>query len=815
MKKKIFSLLAVLFVAATAFATFVIVKKDGKFVRSRTEQLAIEQKGSSFTLNGVDVKDIANIYNRDWRSSDDYERAFTEKYLSADLYVAARKTPVRSQKFKNMLKPLIEKYAPDSIAYFNSRIADVDVPLTRCLAVGMCFYTARCIGALTRNSNASRELGEHFWDGIWDNNDMYKLLPYENKYKSEGGEYDRVLIDALLWNDGHVSSVSNREVVSPYGDSGNWDWDQPFTWENAVRAITRLHDSVGKGNEEVVYVPITDKQATTPDPEIISEDVLAIAAKSKVTKLSELRKLCGPQTAERMNGTSNIPITNWTRYVEDAARWGFNSFLYMFPANNLIHWENMTANMNYLRMLDRLVAACVENDITLRIEADCLPGAGLYFVEGDKFAEYEEDFTFSLTACEKGCKMWKMLSERYKDIPSEYLIFTPVHGKYNPQKHKATADAVAKYMCKLIDQILAVSPNRFIYYSYTGNGDVESITNAQAKKYYETIESKYDNVRILRNFYELPYVFYTITPGINMDLGNHSSFIIDYPLTVYSACPDISYRNQLIIDGCLPAGTKIDLYIKSTDVYAEGEKFKITADESVVYEEDIPAGNKIYVSGYRGTEIYSSCFPYAESEKKVSITLDKDVKMLTLSCSEHCFLKWCGMDVYLPEAYQVERWYQASQYDVAMGYEEWSWGPRKTSRIMISPNMNPGESDKGHRLTIHEDVTFTSDGIISQSNKETVNAWGKTIRKFSPQCATEVEAQNYGGATQESMIRYCDDVYGMLHDNGFDFWISDFDILYDESASYYRIAWRKVEPFEGYANFNVELLRTLQKHQYK
>ena len=815
MKKKILSLLTALLVAASAFATFVIVKKDGKFVRSRTEQLALAQNGTSFTLNGIDVKNIANIYNRDWRSSDDYERAFTEKYIDASRYALDRKRQMASLEFKTMLKPLIEKFSPDSMDYFNSRISDVDVPLTRCLATGMCFYVARCIGALTRNTPYSRSLDEHFWDGIWDNNDMYALLPYENQYKSEGGNYDRVLIDALLWNDGHVSLISYKEVVSPYGDSGNWDWDKPFTWENAVRAITRLYDSIEEGNEAASIVALTDKLATTPDPEIFTDDIFAIASKSKVTKLSELRKLSGPQLAERMNGTNNIPITNWTRFVEDAARWGFNSILYMFPANNLVNWGDMTVNLKYLRMLDRLVAACVENDITLRLQADCLPGAGMYFAEGNQFAEYNEDFTFDLNECEKGCQMWKMLSERYKAIPSEYLIFTPVHGKYNPTKHEASAEAVAKYMCKLIDQIREVSPNRFIYYSYVGNGEVETITNAQAKKYYETMESKYDNVRILRNFYELPYVFYTITPGINMDLGNHSSFIVDYPLTIYSACPGISYGNQLTIDGCLPADTKIDLYIKSTDVYAEGEKFIITADESVVYEEDIPMGNRIYASGYRGTEIFSSCYPYAESEKKVSFTLDKDVKVLTLSCSEHCFLTWCGMDVYLPEAYQVERWYQASSYDVAMGYEEWFWGPRKTSRVMISPNMNPGEDDKGHHLTIHEDVTFTSDGITAQSSKETINAWGEAIRKFSPQCASEVEAQNYGGCTQESMIRYCNDVYGMMYENGFDFWISDFDILYDESASEYRIAWRKVEPFDGYANFNAELLRTLQKYQYK
>ena len=60
MRKKLFSLLAVLFVAATAFATFVIVKKDGTLVRFYGDQLTFEQKGTSYALNGVDIKDIVS-----------------------------------------------------------------------------------------------------------------------------------------------------------------------------------------------------------------------------------------------------------------------------------------------------------------------------------------------------------------------------------------------------------------------------------------------------------------------------------------------------------------------------------------------------------------------------------------------------------------------------------------------------------------------------------------------------------------------------------------------------------------------------------
>ena len=810
MKKKIFSLLAVLLVAATAFATFVIVKSNGTITRVRTEQLKFEQKGTSFTLNGIDVKDIAYIDNKDWRSSGDYERAFVMKYIDSKYYAYDRKKQITSQEFKALLKTLVEKYNPDSMGYFNSRITDYDTPITRDIAAGMAYYIARCIGADTNNSPNNRTTIDNFWVGAWNNDQLLtKVLPFtHSKMIFEGGESEELIV-ALMWNGRHVSPVSSKEIIAFNAETGSFEWDKALTWEDAIRAITRLHDSF-ETEETNKKVALDDKLAVTPDPEIVTEDIINIAAQSKVTKLSELRKLSGIPLSERMTGSNKPAMTNWTSHAENAARWGFNSICYLFPTCTLMNWDEMTVNVSCLQMLDRLVAACIENNITLRIQADVLPGAGQYFVDDNPYADYIEDFTFDLTECEKGCRMWKMLSERYKDIPSEYLIFSPVHGKYDADRHEASVESVAKYMCKLIDQIREVNPNRFIYYSYTGINSAETITNDKAKKYYDTIEEKYDNVRILRNFAEVPYVFNTLTPGINMDLATHSTFLFEYPLTVYGACPDFSNTNPLLIDGCLPAGTKIDLFVKNTEGYTEGESLQIIADDVIIYEEAIPYGTKNYQTGYRGTEMFSAFFPYAESEKKISVTLEKDTKILTLATSFGSHVAWSGLDVYLPESYQVERWYTATQYDREKGYEKgWYWGPKMTSRVMISPQGD------AHLLTIHDDVTFTSGSIVYQCNKESVNTWGDAIRKFSPQCGVEVEGQAYGGCTQAAMLRYCDDVYGMLHENGFDFWMTDYSHLFDEWDTEYQIGWRKVEYVDGYANFNVELLRTLQKYQYK
>jgi hypothetical protein len=814
MRKKILSLLAVLFVAATAFATFVIVKKDGTVISSILEKLTIEQNGESFTINGVEVKDIAHIYNKVWDKSDDYERGFMEGYLSSDYLTYDRKKQITSQEFRTLLRPIVERLQPDSLNYFDSRFTDYDAPITRGVATGMAYVVARCIGAEI-NNRGSWEMPENFWDGC-DNPEISRFLPHwqdvpediGDMFWREWGE----LKASWFWNGGYVSPYSGKCVVELDAVTNDFKWSGQFIWEDAVRAVTRLSDIV-EGAAEDVYVAIDDQSATNPDPTIISEDILALAKQSTVKKLSDLRKLSGIQLEETMTGTDPTKVSNFTKHASNAARWGFNSIAYLFPSFALIDSEGNKANLTNLKMLDRFVAACVENHITLRITADNLPGAGLGFDPKDKFAPYIEDFSFDLTKCEIGCRMWKMLSERYKDIPSEYLIFTPVHGKYDPAKHEANAESVAKYMCKLIDQIREVDPSRFIYYSYTGSNNEELVTNDNAKYYYKAINDKYDNVKILRNFAEELYVFTMITPGVNMDLATHSTFIQEYPLVLYAANAEFKNDAPLKLDGSLPAGTKIDIYLKRTHTAASGGTMRIMADGQKLEEIALENGDKEYNTSYRGTPIYASALPYAESEKKISVTLDKAYDALTFECSDYCAVTWSGLDVYLPESYQVERWYKATDLDIQNGYEEWFWGPKMTSRVMICPNWY-GEGAR--HITINNDVTFTSDVIKEKSNKETIQAWGTAIKNFAPDCGVEVENQTFNrGCTQESMIRYCLDTYGMLKENGFDFWMSDYSLLFEENSTAYRVAWRKVENFDGYNNFNVELLRALQQCQYK
>ena len=173
-------LFSVLFIfAITAFATFVIIKHDGTIVRINLDKLPVEQSGESFTINGIDVNDIAHIYNKVWDKYDDYERAFKQGYLSSKYFTYDRKKQITSQEFKAMLKPLIEKYQPDSMAYFNEYITDYDVPLTRGMAACMTYYTARCIDVETANINVSIPQPDDMWSE-WDNDLYLKVFPHIN-----------------------------------------------------------------------------------------------------------------------------------------------------------------------------------------------------------------------------------------------------------------------------------------------------------------------------------------------------------------------------------------------------------------------------------------------------------------------------------------------------------------------------------------------------------------------------------------------------------------------------------------------------------
>ncbi len=198
---------------------------------------------NQFFLDDIRIRKIANA------EFDDYERAFMMDYLDGSYMAKERTKQVSSQEFKAMLKPLIQQFAPDSMTYFNNYITDYDVPLSRGMATCMAYYVARSIGAESNNAFTG-EFPEDIWNASSENYDQ--LLPHWQ----DPGEEDAPenmhwrstdfggLQTAFYWNFCHVSDYSGINVIDLDKETNSFHWDNPFTWEDAICAITRLYDSI-------------------------------------------------------------------------------------------------------------------------------------------------------------------------------------------------------------------------------------------------------------------------------------------------------------------------------------------------------------------------------------------------------------------------------------------------------------------------------------------------------------------------------------------------------------------------------------------
>ncbi len=315
---------------------------------------------------------------------------------------------------------------------------------------------------------------------------------------------------------------------------------------------------------------------------------------------------------------------------------------------------------------------------------------------------------------------------------------------------------------------------------------------------YQTIEKKYDNTRITYNFCDMPYVYGTMTADEGADIDNegHSMFIPDYPVKYYAAKGNFSDGDPLTLDGCLPKGTKITLYLSGS--YGENE-VSLDADGTVLFHEKLgeqqyKVGNKI--SGY--------C-PYAESNKKISVTLKKDTKNLTFT-SQNGWTNWSGLKVVLPKSYEVKRWYLKSRYDAYLdGTDTYGLSLKKTSTILIGPN-----SDTGSHLTICKDVTYKSESIWEQSSKETINEWGKNIQNLSKNAQVRFERGCFDITTWKALSSYYEDTLSMFDQYGYGWYSNDYDVIL--FLTDLLVKGGKTQKYQHYDNFNMELLKLLQKH---
>lgn len=346
-------------------------------------------------------------------------------------------------------------------------------------------------------------------------------------------------------------------------------------------------------------------------------------------------------------------------------------------------------------------------------------------------------------------------------------------GLYNPDDFGSgqsfTIEQIDDYHDIMIDAIREVSPERFIFYtalfmpSKTQSGDNAAIGMEQ----YRHMSEKYTNTRPICVLMDMAYMFYEYNTG---------------------------------------DGNIINFYLAN----ANNATVNITADEETLYEEAALDGD--FNMGY------ANAFgePFRKSDKMISVTLDSDTKAVIMSAKEGSF-NWCGLEVKLPDTYTVQKWRKLSEWDKETGLVPEEDKDKylylaSTSTIQTGPTTNEWDGGSLY-VTINKDVTFTTNYIFSYSNKELTELIAKENSEDFPRwaCAFEdILVTDMTGA-----LNYWDDTMEVYQRYGVDCWISALGLMTEEGLAPFRIADYEGEDFEGHHNFNIKLLRVLQKYMDK
>ena len=749
------------------------------------------------TLNAVYLSTWSDYGEKS--GSADFDRAF-QLGLVPDQWRSRAEKTIKSRDYRAILASMVERLAPDQMAVFDENVTDYDTSMTRGMGFVMVYYASKCLGANTFNNDFdNRNVDE---DDLWNAGpeQFLKLFPHcgEGPETCGGMEWPDPMTAAYLYSFWHSSPVSGCLIFDFEEETGKMRPGDRLTVEEAVSAAMRLYDSVPQ------YVSLDDPRAAVPDEAFLTAEHMKAAGQR------------GEVTSE------NHPV--WTGFVfgseyshvfdvspdqlKQSANFGFNSARIKVDYESLFNEDVTQVDLAGLQALDSLVATAIAYNLHLNICFTTLPGRTAF-----NYLDYTSQGDFDLflnpEKQEQADRLWTLIAERYRDVPSAVLSFTPFWEALSkdlstglPFEDYGPED-VDKYLIRVIQVIREADPDRLVIYE----PDASNILDGIMQNDRASLEAARElgNMIISYNFCQQPYVYASMnaTQGENVDNNNHSMFPPEYPTYIYSVGSNISAGAPVTIDGLLPESTRLDLYLRD----GWGGVLTIEADGEALYQETVERAD------YECGEMVSGLYPYAVSEKKISVTLPADTEELCLTCSgEGPYgngVHISGMDLYLPEEYAQERWYYGTSYDVFSGAETQE-GMRKvkTSRVMISPNTDDTE---GTHITVQDDLTYTTESIMAAASADTIRAWGDGIEAFDGNCVVRYESARFGGTVWSSMEAYYRDVLSMFTEHGFSWWSNDWFMLVTDTSG--QIAGEPMVSYGGYSAFDLELLKLLQQYQ--
>lgn len=720
------------------------------------------------------------------------------------------------KQFFSILDHAVEIADDTKLAAWESKFAlgrNSDKVMTRFEGMMAILNAATLLGPDFSEFNANwtglnERIGEKVWDELNTIPNPYEFIPNHYPYALGGFQNTTYVYD---WDDcgvayryafGRVSLVSGKLLFDYDENRNSMRPADTMTFTEALNATARFLDSREQPDQ---YISLSSNEALNYDQAYLTDNLLNKSMALPGISDENLPQWHGFVLPGGSYEETDIDTVLWDRNLRKIADWGFNSVRYMLTYQTLFDAHATQVNLANLRKLDMVVASAIKYNLHLNIVTFSLPGRwtktdfDTYTSTGslDLFTNTEEQ--------EEAKAVWALIAKRYRNIPSASLSFCPLWEATNTDLSSGlpvdpyTITDVSKVYCDLIGAIRENDPDRFIVYEPTCNNNCPQLIN-EAQEIRSDIEDQYNDVLMISNFCEQPFVYAEMTAvqGEHIDHNNHSMFKPAYPVTVYAAQQRIPNGSPLNLNGALVAGTVIDIYLSK----AEGSgTFKMTADGAELYSETLSD------TTYHTDNPLSRFYPYAKSDKHIRVTLPSDTDHLQISYSGDAF-SWSGLDVTLPQGYAVNRWWYMSFYDADMAGTEWAPPALKpTSRIMISPfdRMN------GRNITIHPDITYTTDEAYDRANKQTVENWGEAMADFSPNLLVRAERACFCiGSEYESSIQYYDDFLTMCDEHGFSWFSNDYIDIFSNSSQTMYAGAEKDRYQDGY--LLTDMLKVYQKH---
>jgi hypothetical protein len=300
------------------------------------------------------------------------------------------------------------------------------------------------------------------------------------------------------------------------------------------------------------------------DSSIITSDLLEQAKDMPEIKNGDVSDWCGFVVNGCPYENREIDANQFDKDAKHLSEWGFSCVRYMLTYQTLFDKRVTKVDETKLKKLDHLVASAIKYNIHLNLVTFSMPGRWADTDSKTYTSTGEFDLFTNKDRQKEAYAVWDLLAKRYQNIPSSVLSFCPLWEVQNYNLSTGlpvevyTPEQVAVVYEKLVSTIKKYGNDRLVIYEATANNGSDSILR-ESKAVQDAIQGKYDNVQMITNFCECPYVYAEMTAvqGEHIDNNNHSMFKPVYPTTIYAAKSCFRNGEFMELNGDLMKGTTL------------------------------------------------------------------------------------------------------------------------------------------------------------------------------------------------------------------------------------------------------------------